>query len=391
MFLLGIFMWLGNIITAPIDFFANRMQKPKVYTAKMQYKYEQKVLRNRVIEDYKRSLLPESGYMTREEYNDKSKEIPNKDRVIEEYKPPHDINMQYVPQYSYKLVRYNSPPGTAELKMSTKLKYDRKFVCPGIVSPQKDFIVYPVVFYYAQNQCSAGELFTIQLDKSLPDVKRVQMANLIKANQTPILSTEKDISEKFILRTMTPVDFSQDGTLLIAKEKIGNINDGVWQTNLWYYNFRNQKAIMLPEIREAIKYYWMENKNLILDEKRWDIFPLGFSQNNDEIIVTAYGYTGGNPKFLGTWSTDLTGENVRLISIDKVNVPIQENGYKLVKDIPIDPAFVHNQYILQKKEIKNKRKAEKKALQKAKSDKKKALNKKLKEMKAEERKNLRNK
>lgn len=357
---LSICMWFANLKVV-LNPFNHIPKKPKVYSAKAQFKKEQKALRKEEKYKYKFSLLPESGYMTLDEYLDKSKEIPNSDRTITEYEPPKDIKMEYVPQPKYKLVRYNSPPGSSELKMSTKLKFDRKFICPGIVSPQKDIIAYPVVFYYAENQCSAGEIFVIPLDKTLPPVKRVMMANMIKQYPDAILSTDKDISEKFIFKTMTPIDFSKDGTLLVAKEKIGSINDGVWQTNLWVYNFRTQNAIQLPEVREAIKYYWNENKQIMLDEKRWDIYPMGFSGETNEIVVTAYAYTGHTPKFLGTWSTDINGENVKLLSINSSEVNIQENGYKLVQDGYIDPAFVHNQSIVKRKQAKANRKKQKKA------------------------------
>ena len=327
--------------------------------------------------------------MTVDEYNAATGDILNKDRPVERYIPPDEVNMEYVPQPIYKLVRYNSPPGAPELKMSTKLKFDRKFVCPGIVSPQKDIIVYPVVYYYAENQCSSGELHVIPLDKNLPVVERVLLANTIKENQTPILETEKDISEKFILRTMTPIDFCEDASLLVAKEKVGNINDGVWQTDIWVYNFRSNKAIKLPEIRQAIKYYWFTHEGIQLDDKRWDIYPLGFKKLTNEVVVSAYAFTGDLPRYLGTWSTDLKGENVKLLSIDNVNVKIQQNGLKLEKAGYEDPSVVHNQSLERKKEKKKKAKLKKKEELLAKKNKKKELNKKLKKMRADERKILR--
>lgn len=93
-------------------------QQKNFNTPQNQYKYEQKVLRQEEIEKYERSLLPQSGLMTVEEYENLSKDIPNADKVIQPYKPPRDIKMKYVPQPTYKLVRYNDPPGSAELKLS---------------------------------------------------------------------------------------------------------------------------------------------------------------------------------------------------------------------------------------------------------------------------------
>lgn len=360
-------------------------KKAQIYTPESNYKYQQKILRQQEIEKYERSLLPESGNMTREEYEQKSKDVFNADRQIPEYKLPKDINMKYVPQPTYKLTRYNDPPGSVELTLGRSFKFDRKFVSPGIVSPNKDLLVYPEVYYYAVNQCTGGDLFAIDLDKSLPDVSRIQRANIIKRNSDPILSTQKDIREKFTFRTMTPVDFSPDGTKLLAKEKIGNSNDGIWQTNLWVYDFRTHKSRQLLEIREAIKFYWAKTKKISLTEKRWDIRPLGFDAKDPErVVVEAYGYTGRTPIFLGIWSIDCQGQRSLLLSTKEETYPISISGYKIVQDDIIQPAVVEKEEQKQEKSIKQKRKKEEKAKKQELKKKKQALNKRLKEMKKEE-------
>ncbi len=335
-------------------------KKTKVSTPKSQYKYQQKLLRKEEIEKYKRSLLPESGYMTREEYEEKSEDISNSKREVPEYKFPKDIKMKYVPQPTYKLVRYNNPPGSPELHIDNRFKYDRQFICPGITSPKKDLLVYPVVYYYAVNQCTAGDLFIIPLDKTLPDLERIMRANVVKKLPEPILSTQKDIREKYIFRTMTPIDFSPDGSKLLAKEKTGNVNDGIWQTNAWIYDFNTKTAKQLSEIREAIKFYWKNNKNLILDEKRWDIYPIGFDANKPErIVVSAYAFTGKTVKFLGLWSIDYKGERSLLVSLFKEEGNIVLSGYKLIQDGILNPETTYSEEKKQEKAIKQKNKAEK--------------------------------
>lgn len=360
-------------------------KKPKIYTPEDQYKYQQQALRQEEKEKYERSLLPQSGYMTREEYEELSREIPSYERKVPDPEPPKDIKMKYIPQPVYKLGRYNNPPGSPELHIDISLKYDREFICPGITSPNKDIVVYPKLSYYAASDCTVCDLFVIPLDKTLPELSRIQRANIINRLPEPILSTEKDIREKCIFRTITPIDFSPDGSKLLAKEKIGNINDGIWQTNVLVYDFNKKTARKIPEIREAIKFYWKNNGNLILNEKRWDIYPLGFDANNPErIVVSSYGYTGGKPNFLGTWSIDCQGERSLLISLFKENVPISINGYKLVKEGYVDPVTVYNNEKQKDKLTKKKRKEEKKAKKQEAKEKKQVLNKKLKEMKQEE-------
>lgn len=360
-------------------------KKNKIQTPENQYKYEQKILREEAKEKYERSLLPQSGYMTKEEYEGLSVDIPNSEKTIPPPKATKDIKMKYVPQPTYKLVRYNEPPGTPELHILRRFKFDRQMNCTGITSPQKDIMVYPVVYYYAMSQSTAGDLFVIPLDKTLPDVERVSRANIIKKIPEPILSTEKNIQQQFTFRTMTPIDFSPDGLKLIAKEKIGNVNDGIWKTNLWIYDFDTKKAREIPEIREAIKFYWMNANDLVLDDKRWDIYPLGFdAKEPDRIVVSAYGYTGKKPVFLGNWSIDYKGEQARLISLFDANAEITISGLKLVQSGVINPSIVYKDEKKQNKELKQKKKAAKKAKKLDKKQKKQALKKQLKEMKQEE-------
>ena len=195
----------------PPEYFAPD-KEPAQFTEKDIYKYEQKAMRKQEKEKYEFSLMPESGYMTIEEYENKSADVLTSERKIGSYEPKVDKTMEFVPQYTYKLVKYNNPPGSPDLEISTKLLYDREFVSPGIVSPDKSFLIYPVTNFYAANQCVTGDLFMIKLDKSKSELQRVMDANIIKRVQTPIMSTEKDISEKFIFRSLTPVDFSEMGT-----------------------------------------------------------------------------------------------------------------------------------------------------------------------------------
>lgn len=360
-------------------------KKTKVSTPESEYKYQQKVLRKLEIEKYQRSLLPESGCMTYEEYEKASQDIPNADRVIPEYKMPKDIKMKYVPQYSYKMVRYNDPPGSSDIKIESNIKFDKQVNGGAITSPNKDILVYPTIYYYSNKQCVASDLFVIPLDKSLPDVDRILRANVVKRIPVPILSTEKNIDENNIFRTMTPVDFSADGSKLAVKEKIGSSNDGIWKTNLWVYDFQTQEKRDLVEVRDAIRYFWKNSQNLYLDEKRWDIYPLGFdSENPDRIVVTAYGYTGKAPKFLGTWSIDYKGERTLLVSLTEPVAKIGINGFKVVKSEVIDPNEIIADEKRQDKIIKKQRSEDKKAAKADKKKKKQALKQRLKEMKREE-------
>ena len=121
---------------------------------------------------------------------------------------------------------------------------------------------------------------------------------------------------------------------MLVKEKIGSSEDGIWQTRVYVYDFKNKTSYDLVEIRDAVTYFWKEYMDVNLDDKRWDIYPLGFdAANPDRVVIQAYAYTGETPIYLGAWSIDWQGNQSRLISFKKNYIPkVSSNGYKLVKD-----------------------------------------------------------
>ena len=298
--------------------------------------YQNKINKSDEKEKFKRSRLPESGYMTVEEYEQKSRALTRKDisaKILDKADMPKDKNYVYVPQHVFKLVKYNDPAGSPELTLPRRLMFDRQVNAQGIVSGDFNMLVYPSVYYYAEADCVSCDLFLIKLDTHLSKQERVQKANVVNKEQKPLLSTSSDIDKKFIFRTLTPIDFSMDNTKLAIKEKIGYRHDGIWKTDLWVYNFSKGEAKNLTALREAISYYWKTSENVDLDNNRWDIYPIGFDANNDDrIIAYAYAYTGANPKFLGTWSIDVNNEYSKLESLTTAEVPVSVVGYKLAEE-----------------------------------------------------------
>lgn len=297
--------------------------------------YQNEINKVEETEKYERSKLPESGYMTVEEYEAKSR-AKSKKEMAEEVtggELPKDSNMVYVPQKTFKLVKYNDPVGSPELNLPRKLNFDRQINAQGIISGDKTMLVYPAVYYYAQSDCTCCDLFLIKLDTTLADTEKVKKANIVQKEIEPLISTEKDIETKFIFRTLTPIDFSVDNKKLVVKEKVGHRHDGIWRTDLWVYDFEKKEATKLPQIREAIINYWAETEGVDFEENRWDIYPMGFDANNDDrIIVCAYAYTGDVPKFLGTWSIDVEGMSSKLEDLEGSDIPVSVIGYRLAED-----------------------------------------------------------
>lgn len=357
--------------------FAGMVMAFKVHVNQMKYPIMKKrdsgvaecIYRNEIekvdeIEKYEKSNMPESGYMTREEYELKSRAKTKKELQEEVKNPniPKDSNMVYVPQKTFKLVKYNDPIGSPELTLPRKLNFDRQINVQGIISGDKTIMVYPAVYYYAQTDCTSCDLFMIKLDPSLKDTEKVMKANIVQKEEKPLLSTSKDIDEKYIFRTLTPIDFSSDNKRLVIKEKTGHRHDGIWKTELWVYDFETKESHCLPQIRDAIIEYWAQNEGIDFDEKRWDIYPMGFDANDDNrIIVCAYAYTGEVPKFLGTWSIDVKGENSKLEALDGYSFPVSVIGYRLVEDSVKDITEVE----FEAKQAKKLKKAEDKKVKEA--------------------------
>lgn len=320
--------------------------------------YKNKVNKLEEIERYEKSKLPESGYMTVEEYEAKSR-AKSKKEMAEEVKGgklPEDSNMVYVPQRSFKLVKYNDPIGSPELNLPRKLNFDRQINAQGIISGDRTMMVYPAVYYYAQNDCTSCDLFLIKLDPKLTDTQKAIYANIIQRVEKPLISTEKNIDTKFIFRTLTPIDFSADNKKLVVKEKIGHRHDGIWKTDLWVYDFEKEEALKIPQIREAIINYWAQAGGVDFEENRWDIYPMGFDANDDNrIILCAYAYTGEVPKFLGTWSIDVNGINSKLEDLTGSDIPVSVVGYRLAEDSIKDASEIE----FEAKQAKEKEKKEK--------------------------------
>ena len=315
--------------------FKNPFNKDDARSREIKYQYE--VLKGDEKNRMESKILNRtpSGYMTVDEYESLSeyKDKYNMEFSIPKIEKPSDF--KYIPQPLYRIVKYNDPPGTVELSLGKRLFIKRQINAQGIVSPDYSMLVYPAVYYYPDSASVATDLFIIPLmrenETNLNKILKANVANRIPA---PILSTDKFIDNFAAFRTLTPVDFSVDGSKLLVKEKIGSSEDGIWQTRIHVYDFKNKTSYDLVEVRDAITYFWKEYMDVNLEDKRWDIYPLGFdARNPNRVIVQAYAYTGETPVYLGAWSIDWRGTQSRLVSFKKNYIPrVTSNGYKVIKD-----------------------------------------------------------
>ena len=117
-----------------------------------EWDYRSKVYQDEAKVRYEKKLMPESGYMTVEEYEKKSA-AKDKSQGDGDFVPKvKDSKMKYVPQPHYKLVRYNNPPGTVELNLHRKVHFDKQEVMPGLISPDVSLMLIPIVSYYTKTK-----------------------------------------------------------------------------------------------------------------------------------------------------------------------------------------------------------------------------------------------
>lgn len=262
---------------------------------------------------------------TMEEYFREANKNAEKNTEIPSPKFKKDEKLVDLPDPELSIRKYNNPPGTVEINLNSLIK-TRKVNSIGVVSPLQDKMVYSTVYYYPSSKTAASELSLMKLDTTKSLQQRVETAHVNHGKRT-IYRSGMDVFDLEVYRTLTVVDWSEDGKRIAIKEKIAYSSDGLWKTNLLVYDLTTGQMRDLTEVREAIRYYWRENHKLPLADFRWDIYPMGWDAlNPDRIIVFAYAATGAKPKYLGAWSIDYKGERSLLMSETSTEFEVSQNG-----------------------------------------------------------------
>ncbi len=264
-----------------------------------------------------------------DEYLEISKDVKRGEINVQETGIQKDAKIIDLPDPIIRITKYNDPPGVADLNLSN-LSSSAKANSIAVMSPDRSKIVYSVANLFPSENIVSSSMYLINL-KSSGDIKEnLKNAHEIMREREPILSTQDFSLTKTEFKTLVLVDWSSDSKKIAVKEKVGSVSEGIWQTNLWVYDFETKQKNKLNSVREAIRYWWKTNQNIDLIDYMWDIYPIGWdSKNPDRIVLYAYAYTSSAPKFLGTWSVDCKNERSELLSIDKTNFSVSSNGYSL--------------------------------------------------------------
>ena len=272
--------------------------------------------------------------ITMDDYYAISKDIKRSEFKIPE--PDFSVSAQYImPDPKYRVISYNTPPGQRNIDIS-RIISEKTAVSPGILSPDKTKMVYTKCSFYPKFAQTASSAYYIPVTETSDAYDALFMTNVINQDMTPIVSVGMDDILKYRFVTLFPIDWSKDSTKIAFKEKIGSNLDQTWQTNVIIYDFKTKSWKRLNAVREAIIYWWRQNKQIELKDYMWDIFPVGWDKNNPErLIVYAYAFSDSGPKFLGTWSIDYNEEKSQLVSIDSTDAQIDLNGFGL-KEIKLE-------------------------------------------------------
>lgn len=271
---------------------------------------------------------------TKEEWEIQAQNIPLKNRELEPYKEPEmGENVVYSPRYTFEL--YNNPPGTRKLNIEDIKK--NLYSYPYIVSDSKcRYAAYPRYYYSPDINQISSEFFVEKLDTSKFRIKRMLDYNHNQKIRTPILVSGKYERYKNLFGGLSLVDWSKDGKKLLIKECIGSTLNGIYKTYLYiHYRTGNRQTVKLDILDTAIKKYCLNHRNIQIIKYRYDIEPLGFSKENDNvIIVLAYVYDKNNEKILlGSWSYDIQKNKTTFLSPNIPKTSVSANGLILIRTL----------------------------------------------------------
>lgn len=268
---------------------------------------------------------------TKQEWLIEAQDVPLIDRKLEVIEPPKSDKKNYYPEVHYSFEKYNYPQGKRDLNIEAIKK--NLNVNPIIVADVTCHKVAYSQYYYSPdiNQISSN-FYVGELDTSKNKTKRILAYNHHQKTRIPIIEAGTKELYPNLFRGLTLVDWSADSKKLLIKERVGSTLGGVYKTYLYVHfigeNEDDSYTLRLDDFDETIKSYFLDLKNLQIVKYRYEFEPLGFSADNDDVIVIlCYLYNKDNNKlFMGTWGYNCKTKNILLFSKNNPSFPISLNG-----------------------------------------------------------------
>jgi len=274
---------------------------------------------------------------TRQQWEAEAQNVPLEQRKLEDKKPEIDTKKFNIPETKYTFEAYNYPQGTREINIEN-VKKNLFYQSYLVADNQFQYAAYQHYYYSPDTNQISSNFFVEKLDTSKTKVKRILDFKHKQQERKPKIEAGTKDYYPNLFRSLTLVDWSSDSKKLLVKEKIGSTQNGVYKTHLYIYfmedEVKNGYLLKLEDFDEAIKHYYLDWENKQLIKYRYDIIPLGFSKENDDIIIAhVYVFDNNNNKiFLGTWGYDCANQQSLLISKENITSKISVNGI-IVKEV----------------------------------------------------------
>lgn len=275
---------------------------------------------------------------TRQEWEIQAQNVPLENRTIEPYTPPQSNDKVTYPEPHFVFELYNKPPGSRDLNIDDIKR--NLYSYPYIVADNKcHYVAYPRYYFSPDLNQISSEFYVEELDTSKTKVRRMLDYNHNQKVRNSIIISGKKEHYPNLFSGLSLVDWSKDGKRLLIKERVGSTVNGIYKTYLYVHFMGNEisngYSIKLENLDNVIKDYYTNYQSLQIVKYRYDIFPLGFSQDNDDIIIAlAYVYDKHNNKvFLGTWGYNTSTNEIMLFSTTNNQVDISSNGLILFKTL----------------------------------------------------------
>lgn len=231
------------------------------------------------------------------------------------------------------------------------LEGKRLIQSPPVVSPDKSAFVYTEILFLPDDRQTIAKLYWVPVQplpqpplERLPSEKAqnpppppidfaAYAARFDPRKTTRIRKPVADVGfnkvSRFNFRTLTITDWSASGNRLLFKERSGILHLGLRTTNILIYDQERGTVTIYPEVQRVIKYYWTQKGNLPhIDKLAWDIQPLGWEPDSDEVVLLkAWAYDKQEKKFLGLWSYNVVDERTQLLSLSDDSPAVAANGW----------------------------------------------------------------
>ena len=267
---------------------------------------------------------------TKQEWEAESKNVPLRYRELKQAEKEEDKNI-IIPDAKYSFARYNYPQGTRELNIEDIKKnlYSYPYV---VADTTVHFVAYPRYYFSPHLNQISSDFYVEKLDTSKNKTRRILEYNHKQELRTPVIEAGMYEGYPNLFRGLTLVDWSKDSKKLLIKETVGSTVNGLYKTYLYVHFMESEiqsgYTIKLTDFDEIIKTYFINWENKQIVKYRYDIIPLGFSAENDNLILAlAYVLDKDNNKvFLGTWGYNILTNETILVSKTDYQPNISING-----------------------------------------------------------------